>query len=98
MLETIFYIHLHIIQLKTVLLYSKAYNMNSIAEFVKQRRKQLGITQEEFALKAGVALTVVRKVEQGKDNLSLSKVNQILMMFGHVLGPVNEKENATSHN
>ncbi len=72
--------------------------MNSIAEFVKQRRKQLGITQEEFALKAGVALTVVRKVEQGKDNLSLSKVNQILMMFGHVLGPVNEKKNATSHN
>lgn len=72
--------------------------MNSVAEFVKQRRKQLGITQEEFALKAGVALTVVRKVEQGKDNLSLSKVNQILMMFGHVLGPVNAKENATSHN
>lgn len=72
--------------------------MNSIAEFVKQRRKLLGITQEEFALKAGVALTVVRKVEQGKDNLSLSKVNQILMMFGHVLGPVNEKENAASHN
>lgn len=62
-----------------------------IADFVKKRRKQAGLTQEEFALRAGVALTVVRKIEQGKDNLSLCKVNQVLKMFGHVLGPVNEK-------
>ena len=65
--------------------------MNTIKEFVKTRRKQLKLTQEEFATKAGVALTVIRKIEQGKDNLSLSKVNQVLKMFGHVLGPVNEK-------
>ncbi|MCG9881425.1 MAG: type II toxin-antitoxin system Y4mF family antitoxin [Bacteroidia bacterium] len=66
--------------------------MNAITEFVKSRRKQLKLTQEEFASKAGVALTVVRKIEQGKENLSLSKVNQVLKMFGHVLGPVNEKQ------
>lgn len=72
-------------------LYPKAYKMNLIADFVKKRRKQAGLTQEEFALRAGVALTVVRKIEQGKDNLSLSKVNQVLKMFGHILGPVNEK-------
>lgn len=65
--------------------------MNLIAEFVKKRRKQLKLTQEELAIKAGVALTVIRKIEQGKDNLSLSKVNQVLKMFGQVLGPVNEK-------
>lgn len=65
--------------------------MNTITEFVKTRRKQLKLTQEEFALKSGVALTVIRKIEQGKENLSLSKVNQVLKMFGHVLGPVNEK-------
>ena len=64
--------------------------MNIVAEFVKTRRKQLKLTQEEFAVKAGVALTVVRKIEQGKDNLSLSKVNQVLKMFGQVLGPVKE--------
>jgi y4mF family transcriptional regulator len=62
--------------------------MSELSEFVKTRRKQLGLTQEEFAEKAGVALTVVRKIEQNKDNLSLSKVNQVLMMFGHVAGPV----------
>ena len=55
---------------------------------VKDRRIELGLTQEEFAEKAGVALTVVRKIEQDKENLSLSKVNQVLMMFGHSIGPV----------
>lgn len=63
--------------------------MNPLSEFVKTRRKQLALTQEELAEKAGVALTVIRKIEQDKENLSLSKVNQVLMMFGHVLGPVN---------
>jgi y4mF family transcriptional regulator len=63
--------------------------MSLIAAFVKTRRKQLKLTQEEFAEKAGVALTVIRKIEQGKDNLSLAKVNQVLRMFGQVLNPVN---------
>ena len=65
---------------------------------MKQRRRQLGLTQEEFAEKAGVALTVIRKVEQGKNNLSLSKVNQVLLMFGHTLGPVNIRNNETGNN
>ncbi|MFK7032564.1 type II toxin-antitoxin system Y4mF family antitoxin [Flavobacterium oreochromis] len=65
--------------------------MEVIADFIKKRRKQAGLTQEEFALRAGVALTVIRKIEQGKENLSLSKVNQVLKMFGHVLGPISEK-------
>jgi y4mF family transcriptional regulator len=66
--------------------------MSELSQFVKTRRKLSGLTQEEFADRAGVALTVIRKNEQGKENLSLSKVNQVLQMFGHVLGPVNEKD------
>lgn len=65
--------------------------MNTIADFVKKRRKHLKLTQEEFALSAGVALVVIRKIEQGKENLNLSKVNQVLKMFGHTLGPISEK-------
>jgi transcriptional regulator with XRE-family HTH domain len=42
----------------------KHIKMNTLAEFVKNRRKQLNLTQEEFAEKAGVALTVIRKIEQ----------------------------------
>jgi y4mF family transcriptional regulator len=68
--------------------------MNQLSEFVKIKRKQLGLTQEEFAEKAGVALTVIRKIEQGKENLSLSKVNQVLSLFGHKLVPTNEKDAA----
>jgi len=82
---------LHIIKIFLILLYPKAYSMDSIADFIKKKRKQAGLTQEEFAKKAGVALTVIRKIEQGKDNLSLSKVNQVLKMFGHVLTPTTEK-------
>lgn len=62
--------------------------MNQLPEFVKTKRKQLGFTQQEFAEKAGVALTVIRKIEQGKENLSLLKVNQVLLLFGHELGPI----------
>ena len=52
----------------------------SLAEFVKQQRKITNLTQEELAERAGVALTVIRKIEQGKDNLSLAKVNDVLLM------------------
>ena len=66
--------------------------MKSLAEFVKNKRKEVNLTQEEFADRAGVALTVIRKIEQGKENLNLEKVNQVLKMFGHSLVPVSTKE------
>ncbi|HSI68851.1 MAG TPA: type II toxin-antitoxin system Y4mF family antitoxin [Gillisia sp.] len=66
--------------------------MKNLSMFLKEKRKENQLTQEEFAERAGVALTVVRKIEQGKENLNLEKVNQVLKMFGHVLAPVNENE------
>jgi y4mF family transcriptional regulator len=66
-------------------------------EFVKEKRKQLQLTQEEFAAKAGVALSVIRKIEQGKDNVSVSKVNQVLKMLGHTVGPINEHQKIIKH-
>ncbi|SDX23750.1 transcriptional regulator, y4mF family [Lutibacter oricola] len=66
--------------------------MKTIKQFVKDRRKEVNLTQEEFADRAGVALTVIRKIEQGKTNLNLEKVNQVLKMFGHTLVPISEKE------
>jgi len=66
--------------------------METLAKFVKQKRKEARLTQESFALKAGVALTVVRKIEQGKGNLNLEKANQVLKMFGRELAPVNSRE------
>lgn len=66
--------------------------MDHLPQFVKKRRKKLKLTQVEFAEKAGVGLTVIRKIEQGKENLSMAKVNQVLIMFGHILQPVNIKD------
>lgn len=66
--------------------------MKNLSQFLKEKRKENRLTQGEFAERAGVALTVVRKIEQGKENLNLEKVNQVLKMFGHVLAPVNENE------
>ncbi|MES2284085.1 MAG: helix-turn-helix domain-containing protein [Bacteroidota bacterium] len=66
--------------------------MKTLAEFVKEKRKEANLSQEEFAERAGVALTVLRKIEQGKGNLNLEKVNHVLKMFGHELAPVNSKE------
>ena len=73
--------------------------MEGLAEFVKRRRKQTGMDQQEFAERTGVALTVVRKIEQNKGGLQLDKVNQVLKMFGHELAPVNSRElNAKEEN
>ena len=66
--------------------------MQSLKSFLKEKRKKAGFTQLEFAEKAGVALTVIRKIEQGKGNLNLEKVNHVLSMFGHTLAPVASKE------
>ena len=66
--------------------------MKGLSDFVKERRKEVNLTQEEFAERAGVALTVVRKIEQGKTNMNLDKVNLVLRMFGHELAPVKSKD------
>ena len=66
--------------------------MKRLADFVKERRKLVGMTQTEFAERAGVALTIIRKIEQGKTNLNLEKVNHVLEMFGHQLAPVQSTE------
>lgn len=60
----------------------------NISEFVKARRKFLGITQVELAEKAGVGLRFVRELEQGKKSLRMDKVNEVLYLFSHELGAV----------
>ncbi len=61
---------------------------NPLQTFVKERRRKLKITQEQLAAKSGVGLRFIRDMEQGKTTLRMDKVNQVLNMFGHELGPV----------
>ena len=55
--------------------------MNTIAEFIKQKRKEAGLTQEDFAIHSGLGLRFVRELEQGKETVRMDKVNQALSMF-----------------
>ncbi len=60
---------------------------SKLSHFLKERRKLLGITQEELAVKAGVGLRFVREMEQGKKTVRLDKVNQVLSLFGFEMVP-----------
>ena len=56
--------------------------MNKIAEFIKMERNAAHLTQEQFAARSGIGLHALRALEQGKDNITLNKLNQALAMFG----------------
>ena len=56
--------------------------MIQIAEFIKKNRKAAGLTQEQFAMRAGLGLRFVRELEQGKETVRMDKVNIALGMFG----------------
>lgn len=62
-----------------------------IGTFVKEKRKMVKLSQPEFASKTGVALTVIRKIEQGKTNINLDSLLQVLKMFGCTIDVVKIK-------
>ena len=59
-----------------------------LSKFIKERRKQAALTQQELAHKAGVGLRFIRELEQGKESYRLDKLNQVLLLFGFEMGPV----------
>ncbi len=64
----------------------------TLVNFVKEYRKRYGMTQRDLADRAGVGLRFVRELEGGKPTLRMDKVNAVLDLFGHRLGPVSSKE------
>ena len=69
-------------------------NPASVVGVIKTAKAAAKIRDKEawdFAERAGVALTVIRKIEQGKGNLNMETVNHVLLMFGHTLAPVPAK-------
>jgi y4mF family transcriptional regulator len=61
---------------------------NILSQFVKKKRKLAKITQLELAQKANVGLRFVRDLEQSKKTLRMDKVNDVLLLFGASLTPV----------
>lgn len=66
--------------------------MTQLAKYVKEMRKQFGLTQVDLSQKSGVGLRFVRELEQGKETLRLDKVNQALALFGAVMTPAKISE------
>ena len=65
--------------------------MTTLAIYVKSKRKEFGLTQEDVSMKSGVGLRFVRELEQGKETLRMDKVNQVLLLFGASLEPVDRE-------
>lgn len=63
------------------------FSQNSLSKFVKGKRGELGLTQQELAEKAGVGIRFIRELERDKPTLQMDKVNQVLRLFGHELSP-----------
>ena len=49
---------------------------------IKNMRKNLGLSQIEFAKRAGVGLRFLRELEKGKPTIRLDKLNQVLDFLG----------------
>lgn len=61
--------------------------MTRLSKYIKEKRKEFGLTQLDLSQKSGVGLRFVRELEQGKETLRLDKVNQVLALFGSELVP-----------
>lgn len=72
----------------------KQHATTTVAEFLKEKRRQLNLTQLELAQKSGVGLRFVRELERGKATARMDKVNQVLRLFGAELGvaPLNREK------
>ena len=60
-------------------------NMPRIAAQVKDLRKKNGLTQIEFAGRAGVGLRFLRELEQGKTTVRMDKLTKVLDFLGYHL-------------
>lgn len=59
-----------------------------ISRLIKERRKMVNLTQKQFAGKCGIALTVLRKIEQNETNFSFDALLIVLKMLGCTLEAV----------
>jgi y4mF family transcriptional regulator len=56
--------------------------VNTIGESVKNRRKELGITQPHLAELANVSTNTLYKLERGQGNPSLEVLNKLAEVLG----------------
>jgi transcriptional regulator with XRE-family HTH domain len=60
---------------------------NSIGLFIRARRKERDLTQQQLAMYARVSFSLVNRVENGDLNVRVESLNRLLGVFGYELGP-----------
>lgn len=63
---------------------SDKYMANMVFQ-IKELRKKIGLTQVEFAKRAGVGLRFLRELEQGKATVRMDKLVRVLDFLGYHL-------------
>lgn len=53
-------------------------NLSTVAYFIRKKRKEIGLTQEELAKSSQVGLAFLKRLESGDENLHMAKVLQVL--------------------
>ena len=72
--------------------------MDNMAFQIKELRKKIGLTQVEFAKRAGVGLRFLRELEQGKTTVRMDKLSKVLDFLGyHLQLKKNESQMMTKH-
>ncbi len=61
--------------------------LGTVAYFIRKRRKDRGVTQEQLAKSSGVGLAFLKRLEGGDENLHLAKVLQVLRYLNADLFP-----------
>ena len=73
--------------------------MNNLNLQIKDLRKKLGLSQVDFAKRAGIGLRFLRELERGKTTVRLDKLNQVLDFLGvHLELRRNESINSETKN
>ncbi len=55
--------------------------------FARNRREELGYTQEELAFRSGLSARFIKEFERGKKTARLDKVIELLGFMGAILEP-----------
>jgi len=58
----------------------------SIATFVRRRRRESKLTQRQLAELVGTGVRIISEIENGKPTLRMDVVNRVLAAFGQQLG------------
>jgi transcriptional regulator with XRE-family HTH domain len=59
--------------------------VSPIALFVRNRREELGYTQEDMAFRSGLNARFIKEFELGKKTVRLDKVTELLIFLGATL-------------